>query len=75
MEVFVILFLLGVVAIILRGSWQMQRKIDRLEQYAVIITHFSHTISGLPKDEVSEKLNKFIKEHGGSVFVTSVEDK
>ena len=70
MESVAILFLLGVIAIIIKGSWEMQKKIDKLEQYAVIITHFSHEISGLPKGEVGEKLDAFLKKNGASVRIT-----
>lgn len=74
METLVIVFLVGVIAITIKGGWEMQKKIDRLEQYAVLITHFSHEISELPKEEVGKKLEAFLKKNGGTVRVTREEE-
>ena len=72
---FMIIFLSGIIFIILRGSWLMQKKIDRLEQYAVLITHFSHEVSGGSKEETTKKLDAFMKKHNfSSVRVTAVEE-
>lgn len=74
MEGLAIIFLMGVIAIIIKGSWEMQKKIERLEQYAVLITHFSHEISDLSKEEVGKKLEAFLKKNGGTVRVTREEN-
>lgn len=72
---FVIVLLTGIILITIRGSWQMQKKIDRLEQYAVLITHFSHEVSGTNKEETAKKLDAFMKKHSfSSVRVTAVEE-
>lgn len=72
---FMIIVLSGIIFIILRGSWLMQKRINSLEQYAVLITHFSHEISGGNKEETAKKLDAFMKKHNfSSVRVTTVEE-
>ena len=70
-----IIFLLGCVFILVKGGWLMQKKIDRLEEYAVMITHFSHEISGLDKDEVAKKLEAFLKKNNVSGVKVTVKEK
>lgn len=56
-----VLFLLGIVAITIKGGWDLQRRVDALERYSAMITHFSHEISGLEPEEVGKKLEEFVK--------------
>lgn len=70
-----ILFLMGCLGIVIKGSWEMQKKLNRLEEYAVMITHFSHEISGLDKDEVTKKLEAFLKKNNVSGVKVTVKEK
>lgn len=58
---FVVLFLLGCLAITLKGGWDLQKKVNNLEQYAYVVTRFSIDISGLSDEEVGKKLEVFTK--------------
>lgn len=70
-----IIFLLGCVFILVKGGLEMQKKLNRLEEYAAMITHFSHEISGLDKDEVAKKLEAFLKKHNVDGVRVTVKEK
>jgi len=58
---FAVLFLLGVVAITIKGGWDLQKKVNRLEMYAGAVTKFAHEISNLPDKEVNDKFIAYME--------------
>jgi hypothetical protein len=58
---FAVLFLLGVVAITIKGGWDLQKKVQSLEQYAYVVTKFSHEISNLPDKEVNNRFKIYME--------------
>jgi hypothetical protein len=56
----VILFLLGVVAITVRGGWNLQKELNDCKRYAGIVTRFAREISDLPEDVVNVRFKNYV---------------
>ncbi len=55
-----VLFLIGVVAITIRGGWNLQKELNDLKMYAGIVTRFAHEISDLPEEVVDAKFKSYV---------------
>jgi hypothetical protein len=57
---FAVLFLLGVVAITIKGGWNLQKELNNCKMYAGIVTKFAREISDLPEDVVNERFKDYV---------------
>ena len=56
----VVIFLLGCLAITVKGGWNLQKELNDLKMYAGIVTRFAHEISDLPEEVVDARFKTYV---------------
>lgn len=56
----VVIFLLGCLAITIKGGWNLQKELNDCRMYAGIVTRFAHEISDLPEEVVDARFKTYV---------------